>query len=150
MKKTFLLAGMMAGLAFGAVSFTTAAQAGSLAKEDFSGTSLRFALEQDVFNITLKVSGPKGYHASEFIKNGSPKLNLTKHGKVRDGLYKYEITAALENEFVELNNTLDNGRGDNAKDKLNKSVYQNGKFHIVDGEITPIENLSEKEGQDSD
>ena len=150
MKNLISRAGLMAALIVGPLCAGASAADYTIAREDFSGTSLRFALQREVSNITLVVAGPGGYRASKFVKSGPPQMNLARHGKVRDGRYSYEMSAALENEFVDEDDQLDNGRGAGARKRANKPAYQYGAFHVVDGEITPMENLIETEGHDSD
>ncbi|MEM7429028.1 MAG: hypothetical protein AAF441_23315 [Pseudomonadota bacterium] len=149
MKTLFRQASVATALILGLACGAQAAD-DAVAKEDFSGTSLRFALTKDVFNVTINVKGPEGYSAKKFVKSGAPSLNLAKHGKVADGRYLYALSAALENEFEPVSSKLDNGRGDKARDKSNKPVYQQGAFQVVDGEITPIDDLSEDSRLDQD
>ncbi|MGH6926328.1 MAG: hypothetical protein ACRED5_21575, partial [Propylenella sp.] len=59
---------------------------------------------------TLTVTGPDGFYRQTFSRGGSVALQLGAAGRLPDGIYNYEVTAAT-GQKVPNRNTLDNGRG---------------------------------------
>jgi len=93
-------------------------------------------------NITLRVVGPNGYSASEFSKRDIPALDLSKYGKLTDGNYTYEMTAASGNK-VEVQSTLDNGRGLKGPKMVEESIVVSGSFTVRDGAIVTKDDTEE-------
>lgn len=111
------------------------------AVEKFSDERVEFSLEdapRDIHNITVTIIGPNGYHANVFSKRNLPALKLPNYGKMLDGSYQYEITAA-SGETVEIQSQLDNGRGKNERNVLQRTIVVTGSFEVADGVIKPKE-----------
>ncbi len=116
------------------------------AVEKFSASSLGFEMQgasSAMRNVTLTVTGPNGYNASAFSSKGVPAIDLSSFGKLRNGMYRYQITAASE-ETVEMEPGLDNGRGDDDSNAMFKSVAMSGVFHVNGGAIAAKSNKKEK------
>ena len=111
-------------------------------------SSIKFELEEapkGMHNVTLRVTGPNGYNASTYSKKGVPSLDLAGHGKLNDGTYRYEITAA-SGETVDMDTGLDNGRGDNERKTIQKGISVSGGFEVAEGKIKS-KKTDEKEKQ---
>jgi hypothetical protein len=104
-----------------------------VALELFSGTAVSFELKGQLHNVTLSIAGPGGFHASASSRSGAPKIDLAQSGPVRDGPYKYQLSAAT-NEKVPTRTTLDDGRPAKASEQF-KSVGKSGTFRVRDGAI---------------
>ena len=104
-----------------------------VAREVFTGTGVSFELKGSVHNVTLSIAGPGGFHASATSPDVAPTIDLARSGPVRDGLYKYQLSAAT-NEKVQSRTTLDDGRPAKASEQL-KSVSASGTFRVKDGAI---------------
>lgn len=105
------------------------------ATEQFSGTKIGFQLKDGYASVRLSVSGPKDFHASVFARSGVPTIDLRKYGKVEDGPYVYELTAATA-EKMEARTKLDDGRGAGARTAY-RGVATSGTFMVKDGAIVP-------------
>lgn len=79
------------------------------AKVTLKGSEVRLTLPAGYYNATLSVSGPDGFYARAFSKNGSPSIDLIRAGGTTDGEYTYEVTAASSQKAVD-KNPMDNGR----------------------------------------
>ncbi len=77
--------------------------------EKLGGTKVGFLLKDLLGNATLTVSGPDSYHASAFSKSGALAIDLGESGRVEDGLYTYQITAATA-DLATVRTPLNNGR----------------------------------------
>lgn len=124
--------------------------ADSLAVENFSGTRVGFVPSEDVFNITLRVTGPENFAAQVFSRQGMPSLDLSKYGPVHEGFYNYEITAATH-ALVRATDQQDTGMSDDEVSDyinsgyMNKGVTQTGHFSVVSGEIVIFPDIEETE-----
>ncbi len=126
----------VACLAIGLPIAGLAAETGKLqVEEQFKDTRVGFALKDDVSNVTVVVAGPNRFRAKAFSAKGAPVLELRKFGKVSDGLYKYEITAASRDKISLVNEKLNNGRGLKARKSVSRGVSTSGSFRIVKGRI---------------
>ena len=94
-------------------------------------------------NATMTISQPDGEVISIYAEKGTPVFELS-GGQPIDGIYRYSITAATEEE-VEIKNNLNNGRGDAAKDTVAVSFDMSGVFHVQRGVIVQPEEIEEKE-----
>lgn len=107
-----------------------------IGNENFSGTYINFTTQKNVFASTLTIVGPNGFSVSESVNMEMPAIELSAFGELIDGLYTYQLTAALSDQFVEATNQpLNNGRGENERKQLNKVIKQSGHFYIELGEI---------------
>lgn len=105
-----------------------------LATAQLQGTYVSFQLKVAARNTTVSIVGPNGYHVSKFAKDGIPDVSLTEHGKLKDGLYNYEITSAIGPMKV-FKDTMNNGRGQNNTVRAREGVTQSGHFRVVNGQI---------------
>ncbi|MBA6296280.1 hypothetical protein [Colwellia sp. MB02u-9] len=107
-----------------------------IANENFSGTYIGFTNPKNVFASTLTIVGPNGFSVSESVDIEIPAIELSAFGVLTDGLYTYQLTAALSDEFVvATHQPLNNGRGENERKQLHKAIKQSGHFYIESGEI---------------
>ncbi len=97
-----------------------------------------------IHNVTLRVAGPNGYTASAFSKRDVPSIELSKYGKLTDGVYQYEMTAA-SGEKIEIQSDLDDGRGGKSPKVIYKSIAVAGSFIVRDGKIITKNDRKETE-----
>ncbi|MEO0774642.1 MAG: hypothetical protein AAFZ04_15845, partial [Pseudomonadota bacterium] len=93
-------------------------------------------------NATMTISQPDGEVISIYTKKGTPVFELSGAQPV-DGIYRYTITAATEEE-VEIKNKQNNGRGDAAKNTVAVSFDMSGVFHVQRGVIVQPEEVKEE------
>ncbi len=122
------------------------------AEERFSGDVVQVVLAGQVHNTTLSIAGPGGYYAQAFAKAGSPMIKLSQHGKVADGIYIWQVTAATD-EMIEVRDEgLRSGSTNNSGYRrasqgmitINKGTAESGSFRVQNGAILPRSNASEK------
>lgn len=92
-------------------------------------------------NAELDVVAPSGEMTTVFAASGTPVFELDR-AKATDGVYRYELTAATE-EQVKIVNPQNNGRGDNGSDTAAKPFYLSGQFVVSRGVITTPDEISE-------
>ncbi|MEI2384546.1 hypothetical protein [Breoghania sp. JC706] len=110
-----------------------------VATSRFSAATVGFDLGGDYRKVTLTISGPNGFSVSAQSERTAPVINLRKFGKVEDGRYSYQLTAATSKRIA-VRSQLDNGRGDSAKNELYAGVGTSGSFLVKDGVIyQPVE-----------
>lgn len=116
------------------------------ATKRFSGDIIEFVLNQPYSNVQLTVAGPGGYYATEATGSASPSLRLSDHlagdSRLRDGLYKFQITAATDKE-VPVENRLNNGRGDAERKTKRVSASASGTFRVKNEQILELKDLKE-------
>lgn len=95
----------------------------------------------DLRNAQLRVVMPNGKIEDVQAATGTPVFQFSGPG-IQDGVYSYELSAATSEE-VEIVNKIDNGRGEQASDKVAKPFYMTGVFHVSRGVIVTPETLSE-------
>ena len=116
---------------------------GFSAQEQFAGDIVQVYLSGNVHNTTLSVSGPDGFYAEAFAQTGVPRITLSQHGNVADGVYRWQVTAATD-ETVEVQDSgLNNGRGAGAPVRMNKGTTESGMFRVQNGTILPKSNKTE-------
>jgi len=93
-------------------------------------------------NATMAVATPSGEMISLYAASGTPVFEL-KGNEVLDGIYRYELNAATEEE-VKIVNKIDNGRGDASKDTSAKPFYVSGAFVVERGVIVQLEEIAEE------
>jgi hypothetical protein len=118
-----------------------------LAVEAFSGNTVMFDLTGAYHNVTVTVVGPWNYHAEAFAKKGVPPIELERYGKVLDGLYHYELTAASSGKLVEVRPGLNNGRGQAPRTRQYQAAELTGSFRVEDGKILPRDDTPEEESK---
>lgn len=106
-----------------------------IATEQFSSSYIKFAgSSQPLGSSTLTISGPNGYSTSRSVDSGLPSLDLSEISVPADGLYKYQLSAAIIGKYkIKLASSLNNGR--KKKQQEYKSVKQHGHFYIENGVI---------------
>ncbi len=131
---------------------TTLATPALSAEERFSGDVVQVVLAGQVFNTTLSIAGPGGYYAQAYAKAGTPMIKLSQHGKVADGVYIWQVSAATD-ELIEVR---DKGlRSERSKSsgylsaspgmiRINKGTAESGSFRIQNGAILPKSNATEQ------
>lgn len=104
------------------------------ATERFSGTAASFDFKGQYNNATLTVSGPNGFTASASAPSGAPSLDLSKHGSLEDGLYKYHIVAGTPKK-AKVRAVLDNGREGRPASEQQVTATTSGTFRVKGGAI---------------
>lgn len=126
------------------VSLMTAGQA--LAVElvqQHNSSAVWFENWKGLTNATMTVVAPNGKIIKVFAEKGTPVFQLYSK-EAQDGVYRYELSAATEEE-VEIVNYIDNGRGENERKTKLKPFSMNGSFTVYRGAIiTPEEVIEEK------
>lgn len=102
--------------------------------ERSNASALWFDGGQQMTNAQLTITGPEGFTASVDASRGLPSFRMQGAGPMKDGLYKYVLTAAT-NERITLENQIDNGRGDAARDFAFKPFSKYGAFRVSRGAI---------------
>ncbi|MFT4993528.1 MAG: hypothetical protein ACI965_000548 [Paraglaciecola sp.] len=135
-----LLLSLLAGLLFNS-SFAAENNVAKIANENFSGSYVSFTAKEDVGHSSLTITGPNGFSASSLSESALPAIELLEFGSPDDGLYIYQITAALAGQFRQpTHKALNNGRGSKEAKKENKVIKQSGSFYLVSGEIKHFSN----------
>ncbi|MCJ7874796.1 hypothetical protein [Phaeobacter sp. J2-8] len=93
-------------------------------------------------NATMVVSAPDGQLVSIFAASGAPVFELTGN-EVMDGIYRYELNAATEEE-VKIVNKINDGRGDVSKDTTAKPFFHSGAFIVQRGVIVELNEAEEE------
>ncbi|MEL7115717.1 MAG: hypothetical protein AAGP08_09005 [Pseudomonadota bacterium] len=88
-------------------------------------------------NAALKITGPDDFEAEETSSRGLPVFRVT-GGRFIDGVYYFSLSAATDEE-VAIKRPIDNGRGDSARDSIQKPFHMDGAFRIRRGLIEPLE-----------
>jgi hypothetical protein len=85
-------------------------------------------------NATLRVSGPNGFYMQTFSRSGSVALQLGAAGRLPDGLYHYEVTAATAQRIPNPNRLMSSGRA-NEPAMVNVGTSRFGTFNVKNGAI---------------
>ena len=110
----------------------------------FTGTEISFDLPEGAHNVTVTIAGPRGFRAEAYFPDGVASLDLSEHGTVIDGSYKYQMTGASD-EAVEYSNASDSGRAEDDGRTPKKSVSMYGRFRVAKGAILAYDNIKETE-----
>lgn len=108
--------------------------------EQHNSNAVWFENWSGLSNAMLVVAAPNGTVTEVFAASGTPVYELER-GEVQDGIYRYELKAATDEE-VEIVNPIDNGRGETASSKL-KAFYMSGFFTVSRGVIISPEETRE-------
>lgn len=95
-------------------------------------------------NASMTVAAPNGKITTIYAESGTPVFQLS-GDDVLDGVYRYELSAATDEE-VEIVNEIDNGRGENQGNTTLKPYYANGHFIVSRGVIITPEEIKEEDG----
>lgn len=122
------------------MAFSAAATAQDLkAVNRFAGAKLGFDLQGDYSNVTLTVTGPDGFVTSTYSEKAAPVLDLAKAGKLPDGEYRYQLSAADTKTMIR-QMPMDNGRDGKDPEQIPASVAMSGVFSVQNGKIVePVE-----------
>jgi hypothetical protein len=124
--------GLAAGLLLGLTCSSLANDLVAVAQ--FSGTTIMLRPQQNYANLTLRVTGPDEYEAGAAFPNGTPVLDLSRYGKVVDGLYDYHLVGTTGEAIVAARR--DNGRSaKNASEFVLRTVSKGGSFTVRGGAI---------------
>lgn len=134
------------GALLGAATLLSAALAGPgfAAQERFAGDVVQVFLDGKVHNTTLSVAGPGGFYAEAYAKKGVPMIKLSRYGKVDDGVYRWQVTAATSEMVDVRSNGLNNGRAASAPTRMNKGTSESGMFRVENGAILPKSDATEE------
>ena len=118
-----------------AMAFLLPASGALAADPAFGGNTLRANPSVKMTNMTMTVTGPNDYYSKSYSEYQSPFMSLSQNGSLADGIYNWELTGATS-ERVEANPMgLNNGRGDSARQFVNKSMTESGTFRVLNGSI---------------
>lgn len=124
--------GLAAGLLLGLTCSSVANDL--LAVEVFSGTTIVLRPQQSYANLTLRVTGPDEFEAGASFPSGTPSLDLSRYGKVVDGLYDYHL-AGTTGEAIVASRRNDGRSAKNTSDFILKTVSKGGSFTVRGGAI---------------
>jgi hypothetical protein len=124
--------GLAAGLLLGLTCSSLANDL--LAAEVFSGTTIVLRPQQNYANLTLRVTGPDEFEAGAAFPNGTPALDLTRYGKVADGLYDYHLSGTT-GEAIVASRRNDGRSTKNASEFILRTVSKGGSFTVKGGVI---------------
>ena len=132
-----LLAGVLVNSSFASAENN----ATKIGHENFSGSNISFTEKDKVGPSSLTITGPNGFSASGLAESAIPSIELSEFGLLEDGLYIYQITAALSGQFMQTTNKyLNNGRGSKEIIRKNKVIRQSGSFYLQSGQIKHFPN----------
>jgi len=109
--------------------------------EQHNSNALWFENWIGLSSATLTVSAPNGEITSVMAQNGTPVFELS-GADVADGIYRYELTAATDEE-EEIANAQNSGRGDDQRSAQPKPFYASGEFVVSRGVIVTPEEINE-------
>lgn len=93
-------------------------------------------------NATMTIVAPDGEVTTLQSNSGTPVFEL-RGGEALDGVYRYELTAATDEE-VEIKNAINDGRGEEASGKEKIPYYTTGTFVVSRGVIITPEEVQEE------
>ncbi|MFT6024947.1 MAG: hypothetical protein ACI9PY_003081 [Ascidiaceihabitans sp.] len=93
-------------------------------------------------NTSMTVSQPGGEITTIFAKSGTPVFQLSGN-EIKDGVYSYELKAATA-ETQKIINSIDNGRGDAARNETAIPFYTSGSFVVSRGVIVTQKDIQEE------
>lgn len=111
------------------------------APPSMSGASVTGNPEGSAQNVTLTVSGPNGFSATDFSAFSKPSLSLSDGGPLADGVYTWNMTSMSQEKILNPKRNFNNGRGGNEKEFVNKSVSESGSFRVLGGVILQADGL---------
>ncbi|APZ54048.1 hypothetical protein [Salipiger abyssi] len=111
--------------------------------EQHNSNALWFENWTGLSNAKLTISAPDGEIIAIEADGGTPVYRLS--GEVSDGVYRYELSAATD-EQVKIVNPINNGRGADQRDTVAKPFYMEGSFTVARGVIITPELVLEDEG----
>ncbi|MFT4929138.1 MAG: hypothetical protein ACI8WB_005268 [Phenylobacterium sp.] len=114
--------------------------------EQLYGTQVAFSAKANAKNTTVSIIGPDGFHAHKFAPQGIPTIDLLSYGKLKNGLYQYEITSAVGKRVL-IKDKLNNGRGEKNSHYARKGITQSGHFRVEGGSIKRYKNIKEVSGK---
>lgn len=115
------------------------------AEELYYGDVVQIVLTGPVHNTMLSIAGPGDYYAQAYAEAGIPIIQLSEYGKVVDGTYIWEVTAATD-ELIEVQDrglrgalrSRSSERGNSSGTvTINKGTAESGSFRIRNGVILP-------------
>jgi hypothetical protein len=127
---------------FGAAAFVVATMAAVSSpskaaelrfEERFTKTKVGFVLLDDYSRGTLTVTGPNGFHVIVYSERAAPSIELERLGRLDDGIYTYQLTAASAG-LMRIRTPLDDGR-DGAVADSRETVAASGSFAVSRGVI---------------
>ena len=101
------------------------------AEEQYFGDVVQIVLDGPVHNTTLSIVGPGDYYAQAYAEAGIPIIQLSEHGKVVEGTYIWQVTAATD-ELIEVP-----ARDSSGTMTINKGTAERGSFRVQNGVILP-------------
>ena len=111
-----------------------AGAAGAEVTERLNSGTLSFSGGGGYTNASLEITGPNGFSVEETAETGLPVFRVQTAGRLVDGFYRYSLTAASP-EKVAIDTSVNNGRGEGARDFALKPFSTSGSFQIADGLI---------------
>lgn len=127
---------------FAVVLSTAALSQGIAPVQQNNSNTIWFENWTGLSNGTMKITIPGGELVEVFAASGTPVFELSGR-EIVDGIYRYELSAATKNERKILN-SVNNGRGDAARDSQSEPFYLSGAFHVSRGVIVQPEQIKEE------
>ena len=134
MKTKILTLGLVLGLAVATTGF------GSEVEARLKTGALSFKGGSGFTNAVLMITGPNEFEAEETASRGLPVFRV-QGGRMRDGFYQYTLSAATDTK-VQISNSIDNGRGSNARDHTFQPFHLSGMFEVRQGRIVPEDEMA--------
>lgn len=117
----------------------------TVAKVFYDNTVLNFEFKDRFQRATVKVTGPRFFRANMYQEKGNPSIDLSKFGKLDDGLYRYQILVASTKTIELRSNRLYSGRDlKSRRNKITKTETQSGSFWMKNGSIVVPSNITEE------
>ena len=107
--------------------------------------SVSFSGGQAYTNGKLVITGPNGFQKEETALRGLPTFRTQTAGRLVDGFYNFSVSAATD-EVIPVQNTMNNGRGADARKTEYKPFSMFGAFRVEKGVILPVEKAGGADG----
>jgi len=111
------------------------------AEEEYYRDVVQIVFAGPVHNTTLSIVGPGDYYAQAYTEAGIPVIQLSEYGKVVDGTYIWQVTAATD-ELIEVQDdglrsrSTEHGNSSGTM-TINKGTAESGSFRVQNGVILP-------------
>jgi len=104
-------------------------------------------------NVTFTIRGPEGFYIQNYLGDKKISMVIDDFSTLKDGSYKYELTATTTEASTDVKQTFNSGRDINTS-TTTKRALQSGNFFIKNGYVLTsdkrINNKRILEGADQD
>jgi len=90
--------------------------------------------DQELKDMTLSVSGPRGFYKEVFADSGAPMIQLLDDGKLGDGLYRWNLVGSTDKR-IEWLRKENNGRGEKERGYRYVHHSESGTFRVLEGKL---------------